>query len=129
MYAIRQIQQVHNHTVLVHLPTDFSTDRVEVIIFPIPLSTAKLPVKLGNEAPAGARRFLTMDTSQFTAVQRQAYNRACAIIRRGRSPDEPRILGLFAGLMEVADDFDAPLPDEEAFWGQGTDEFGMSLER
>ncbi|MEA3341973.1 MAG: hypothetical protein U9R15_18575, partial [Chloroflexota bacterium] len=74
------------------------------------------------------RHFLTRDTSHLTAVQRRAYRRAHAIIRRGRRPDEPRILGLFAGLVQIADDFDAPLPDEDMFWGKSTNEYGMSLE-
>jgi len=128
MYAIRQVQRVRNHTVMVHLPKDFLTDRVEVIVLPAQPSSDELGATKANQVSADVHRFLTMDTSRFTAVQRQAYNRACAIIRQGRNSDEPRILGLFAGLVQIADDFDAPLVNEGMFWGADTDEYGASLE-
>lgn len=50
-------------------------------------------------------------------------------MQRGRQADEPRILGLFAGLAKVSDDFDAPLPDEDIFWGAETDENGVSMKK
>ncbi|MFH1636338.1 MAG: hypothetical protein ABIG63_20325 [Chloroflexota bacterium] len=129
MNAIRQIQQVRNHTVLVHLPEDFPAKSVEVIIFP----TTELPIKSKktktDKVLAAVHHFFTMDTSQFTAAQRQTYDQACTIIRRGRDSGEPRILGLFAGLMQIADDFDAPLTDEDVFWGKSTNEYGISLEK
>ena len=71
--------------------------------------------------------FLTMDISHFTPPQRHAYNRACALLKRGRQPDEPRILGLFTGLVDMADDFDAPLPNEIDFWGSQSDKYGINL--
>ena len=124
MYAIREIQQVPDRTVIVHLPDDFPSDRVEVIVLPAPSLTAKLPTKpkASNaiEASDATHRFLTIDTSHFTADQRRAYERACTIIKQGRRPDEPRIWGVFEGLIEIADDFDAPLPDQDLFWGERT---------
>ncbi|MGB0388773.1 MAG: hypothetical protein ACPGWR_28470 [Ardenticatenaceae bacterium] len=132
MYAIREIQQVPDRTVIVHLPDDFPSERVEVIVLPAPPLTTKLPTKpkASNtiEVSDATHRFLTMDTSHFTVDQLQAYERACTIIKQGRRPDEPRIWGVFAGLIDIADDFDAPLPDQELFWGEGSDEYGMSLE-
>ncbi|MDQ4078481.1 MAG: hypothetical protein M3220_19830 [Chloroflexota bacterium] len=74
----------------------------------------------------GVHRFLSRDVSSFTEQQREAYARVRSLILHGRSPNEPRILGLFEGLVEVADDFDAPLPDEEEFWGKGTDAYGLT---
>ena len=71
-------------------------------------------------------RFLAQDVSQWTTEQQQAYARTKKMIENGRRPDEPRILGLFSGLIEVSDDFDAPLPDEDSFWGEETDEYGMT---
>ena len=125
MYAIRQIQQARDRKIVVQLPEDFPTDSVEIIILPATLELREAEI---DNVPADIHQFLTRDTSHFTADQRQAYDRVCTAIRRGRNPNEPRILGLFAGLMQVTDDFDAPLPDEDLFWGEGTDEYGMSLE-
>lgn len=127
MYTVHQIQQVKNRTVVVDLPQEFPlTNIVEVIILP---ATELITESEATTEMAATHHFLTMDTSHFTAVQRRAYDRAYAIIRRGRRPDEPRILGLFEGLVQIADDFDAPLPDENMFWGESTNECGMSLER
>ena len=109
-YAIRQVQQVRDRTVVVRLPQGFPTSHVEVIILPLRQPAAEPGAAEADDVPAGIRRFLTRDTSRFTAAQRRAYERVCAAIRQGRSPHEPRILGLFAGLIQVADDFDAPLP-------------------
>ena len=72
---------------------------------------------------------LSLDVSQLTKAQRRAYKRTQALLQRGRQADEPRILGLFAGLAQVSDDFDAPLPDEDIFWGAETDEYGVSLKK
>jgi hypothetical protein len=51
------------------------------------------------------------------AAQRQAYAQAYERLKQGRSADEPRVLGLFDGLGQISDDFDASLPDEDLFWG------------
>ena len=124
MYAIRCIQTVENGTVTVHLPPDFPADRVEVIVLPV---EEEPPDE--KEFPPAVQEFLNTDTSQFTDKQRAAYERAKEHILRGRSPDEPRILGLFEGLAEVPDDFNDPLPKEieDLFWGSETDEYGISL--
>jgi hypothetical protein len=71
--------------------------------------------------------FLTLDISRFTPQQRQLYQQNCMLLSHERSPKEPRLLGLFSGLVTIADDFDAPLADEALFWGAETDEFGLSL--
>ena len=127
MYAYRQIQQALNRTVVVHLPEDFPTNQVEVIVLPASTYQPTNP-EVTKEVANATHAFLTLDTSHFTVEQHKAYERACAIIQRGRQKNDPRIWGVFEGLIDVADDFDAPLPDEELFWGEGTDEYGMSLE-
>lgn len=71
-------------------------------------------------------RFLTLDSSQFSAAQRQAYEQACKTLKQGRSSGDPRILGLFTGLGQISDDFDAPLPDEDLFWGEASNANGFS---
>jgi hypothetical protein len=71
-------------------------------------------------------RFLTLDTSQFSAAQRRAYEEACAALKQGREAGDRRILGLFAGLGRISEDFDAPLPDESLFWGETSDANGLS---
>lgn len=79
-----------------------------------------------DEVEAEIGRFLSQDVSQWTPEQQAAFARTKAMVLNGRQPDEPRILGLFAGLVEVSDDFDAPLPDEDSFWGVETDEYAMT---
>ncbi|HRJ44267.1 MAG TPA: hypothetical protein PL105_20410 [Caldilineaceae bacterium] len=113
MQAIRQIMQVVDRRVTIELPADFAGQQVEVIV-----QATQPPVNRGDSALDPAlRSFLELDTSAYTPAQREAYARASKPLRRGRRPDEPRILGIFAGLVEVADDFDAPLPDEDLWWG------------
>lgn len=125
MYAIRQIQKVQGRTVTVELPPDFPADRVEIIVLPAE------PTEVEDLLEPAVQAFLKLDTSGFTEEQRAAYERVKEHIRRGRAPDEPRILGLFEGIVTVADDFDAPLPSEieDLFWGSETDEYGILLNR
>ncbi|MBI3958120.1 MAG: hypothetical protein HY328_04865 [Chloroflexi bacterium] len=123
MQAIRQIAQVVGRRVTIDLPASFVAEQVEVIV--LPAEEAVLP-QTEPLAPA-VQEFLALDTTAFSPQQRAAYERASTLLRRGRRPDEPRILGIFAGLVEVADNFDAPLEDEELWWGSETDEYGMSL--
>ena len=115
--TLRQIQAVKNRSVVVHLPDTFPpSEQVEVIILPITPGDAN-----------DSLNFFEIDTAQFTPAQLQAYERTSALIEQGRKLDEPRILGLFTGLIAVADDFDDPLPDEAIFWGETTDEDGLYL--
>ena len=123
MQAIRQIAQVVDRRVTIDLPANFATDQVEVIILPV---EEVMNGRVASLGPA-VQEFLALDTSAFTPAQLDAYARASRLLRRGRRPDEPRILGIFAGLVEVADDFDAPMEDEELWWGSKTDEYGISL--
>ena len=114
MYAYRQIQQALNRTIVVDLPEDFPTEQVEIIILPAVNFKPTKP-EVSQEVANATHAFLTLNTSHFTVEQHKAYKRACAIIQRGRQKDEPRIWGVFEGLIDVADDFDAPLPNEELF--------------
>lgn len=50
-----------------------------------------------------------------------------ALLRKRQGSREPRELGLFREFVHIADDFDAPLPDEDAFEGTDTDEYGVKL--
>jgi hypothetical protein len=105
MQAIRQIVQVVDRRVTIELPEDFAGQQVEVIV-----QATQPPVSGEDAALAPAlRSFLELDTSAYTPAQREAYTRVVAQIHRGHQPGEPYPLGLFAGLVEVTDDFDAPL--------------------
>lgn len=126
MLALRQIRPVKNHTVTIKLPKDFPADQVEVIILPAPTNTFS-PEAEADAAAASIH--LSVDTSRLTEVQHRAYERMQTLLKQGRKPDEPRILGLFSGLVQISDDFDEPLPDEDLYWGEGTDEYGVSLKR
>lgn len=110
MEAIRQFHKVANGVITIHLPVDFAADEVEVIILPKPTMVN------GNGYEQDAMQqilqsFQSMDTSTFTTEQIQAYNRTCMLLRKGRKPDEPRMFGLFTGVVEIAEDFNE-LPEE-----------------
>ena len=123
MQAIRQFAQVVDNRVTIDLPSDFAAGQVEVIV----LSTEEAELSLSAPLHPAISKFLALDTSAFTPEQQTAYERTSTLLRRGRRPDEPRILGMFAGLVQVSDDFDDPLPDEDLWYGSETDEYGISL--
>lgn len=123
MQAIRQIVQVVDLRVTIELPADFAGQQVEVIV-----QATQPPVNGGDASLDPAlRSFLELDTSAYTPAQREAYARVAAQIYRGHQPSEPYPLGLFAGFVEISDDFDDPLPDEDLWYGAETDEYGISL--
>ncbi|HMN29147.1 MAG TPA: hypothetical protein PKE45_13435 [Caldilineaceae bacterium] len=115
MIAVRQIVKVENNSVTVHLPAEFAGQEVEVIVLPAAVNAATSEADAGE---AAIQRILAWDTSKFSEAQLKAYKRTCALLRQGRKADEPRFFGLFAGLIEVADDFDS-LPEEyiDLFYG------------
>ena len=126
MQALRQIHTIKNHTITIKLPKDFSAEQVEVIILPASVENATQ----GDVSDTVVDPLLlSLDVSQLTKAQHHAYKRTQALLQRGRQADEPRILGLFAGLAQVSTDFDAPLPDEDIFSGAETDEYGVSLKK
>lgn len=111
MQALRQFHKPENGIITIHLPADFAADEVEVIILP------KAPVMNGvypktNDVKQAIQSFLSINTSYLTLEQQNAYQRTCALLQEGRRPDEPRMFGLFAGLIELSDDFDR-LSDED----------------
>lgn len=62
--------------------------------------------------------FLKMDTPNFTSEQLQAFVQSCKRVL-AYNPGDRQLWGLYQGLIEVAADFDAPLPDDfvELFYG------------
>ena len=129
MQAVRQFHMIENGMITIHVPLDFPTREVEVIVLPKQSAENVVHHEL-DEAQTAIQYFLTMDISHFTPEQLKAYERTCALLRKGRKPGEPPIWGLFEGLIEVADDFDDPLPSEiiDLFYGSETDEYGISLQ-
>ncbi|MFZ4659660.1 MAG: hypothetical protein ACOYNY_21820 [Caldilineaceae bacterium] len=130
MQALRQFHTVENGAIIIQLPATFPTNEVEVIILPKESSVNGAYEEV-DEGQAAIQQFLTMETAHFTPEQHKAYERTCALLRKGRKPDDPPIFGLFEGLIEMANDFDDPLPDEiiDLFYGSETDEYGISLPR
>jgi hypothetical protein len=113
MQVVRQIQKARDRKVVVHLPEDFPLGEVEVIILPAAGSATFVADRdVTHELSTAIAHFLTLDTSHFSATERQAYEQARETLKRGRRSGEPRILGLFVQLAQMADDFDDPLPDE-----------------
>ncbi|MCB0164708.1 MAG: hypothetical protein KDI79_10800 [Anaerolineae bacterium] len=92
------------------------------MILPAQPTTSELSSKSEEQETVidAVEHLLTLDISRFTPEQQQAYEKTKSLVQQGRLPHEPRILGLFEGLMEVSDDFDSPLPDEDLFWGEDT---------
>lgn len=68
------------------------------------------------------------NTATWSGKQQAVYQNLVESVKR-YSSEQPRQLGLCTGLVEIDNDFDAPLPTELAalFWGSETDEFGISL--
>jgi hypothetical protein len=109
MIAVRQIVKVENHQVTIDLPADFPAQEVEVIVLPAPVKGASNGV---DQAAAAIQRILSWDTSTYTEEQKAAYARTAAILRKWLQTRQTPFLGAFSGLVTIADDFDAPLPDE-----------------
>ena len=124
MILMRQIYQVKNRQVTLTLPKNFSAQQVEVIVLPVAEEK-----ETENDKTAVIQRFLSLDTSQFTTAQYKAYMKTCVRLQQRNTQNQPRIGGLFAGLVHISDDFDDLLPDEHLFWGEETDEYGMTLPR
>lgn len=129
MEAVRQFHKVTNGTITIALPVDFSADEVEVIILP-KQSAVNGHVHQPDELEKAQQSFLAMDTSNFTPEQMQAFVQSCKRVLTHK-PGDPRLFGLYRGLIWVTDDFDAPLPDDiiDLFYGSETDEYGISLPR
>jgi len=134
MQVVRQIQKVRDRTLVVHLPMDFQAEHVEVIILPFQFQREERSAELSSggknnhEASAAIDDFMAVPPIDATNDERAAYDRVCAVLRHGRGADEPRILGLFAGLLQITDDFDAPLADEDLYGGIYTDAYGLGSE-
>lgn len=128
MYAVRQIQQVENGQVIIHLPADFTATRVEIIILPVEPTNGHSDPPLVESPNEPLQQILTWDTSNFDAEQLKAYQRLCEIARKWK-PGDPPVFGAFEGLVKISDDFNDPLPDDiiDLFYGSETDEYGMSL--
>jgi hypothetical protein len=124
MTTLHQIHKVKDGKIVVHLPAEYNANEVEVIITPVKKGGSSTAHTAEEEA---IQHLLNLDTSHFTEAQKKAYQRTCQLLRQKRRPDEPRLLGLFEGLFEIGDDFNDPLPDEGSFWGEETDEYGMTI--
>jgi hypothetical protein len=111
MYAVRQIQKVENGKVVVQLPDDFPVDQVEVIILPAQ-AVSDQPAEKQDEGVESIKYFLNMDTSNLNEEQLEAYQRTCELLREWLVTRKSPLFGAFAGLVEISDDFDDPLPDE-----------------
>ena len=85
-------------------------------------------VSAESTAEQTIRAIQALDTSQMTDEQRAARERTLTLLAEKPQLDALPRLGIFDGLVDIADDFNDPLPDEEIYWGSLTDEFGVSLD-
>jgi hypothetical protein len=131
MYAVRQVVRVSDNKIVLDL-SDFPSEYAEVIV--LPSNGTKWDAN-GEHASVEStteqtiRAIQALDTSQMTEAQRAARERTLLLLAEKPQPGAPRRLGIFDGLVEIADDFNDPLPDEEIYWGSLTDEYGMSIEK
>jgi hypothetical protein len=117
MQIIRTIQKVEGGKVTLNLPAEFAGEDVEIIVLPLrAVSEPDKPTE--KEVGDAIQRFLQIDTSSFTPKQLESYRHAYEQLRKGRCADEPRTLGLTGGLVELAEDFNGPLPDEDLFYNE-----------
>jgi len=123
MEAVRQFHKVMNGKITIELPVDFPADEVELIILP-KQPTVNGYVPQPDELEQARQSFLAMDTANFTPEQMQSFVQSCKRVLTYK-PGDPRLFGLYYGLIWVADDFDAPLPDDiiDLFYGSETDEW------
>jgi hypothetical protein len=122
MSIFSQIYQVKDKQIVVTLPDDFVGTEVEVWVRP--RAVVGLGEKGGDTAVVQA--ILNKETSNLLPDQQELYQRLQAYLQAPPSA-RPPVAGLFAGLIHTAPDFDDPLPDEHLFWGETTDEYGLSL--
>ena len=128
MQAVRQIQQVKNGSITVQLPADFPTDEVEVIV--LPAQSAYKGAEKSDDEDEGIvaiQDFLTIDTAHFSPQQLVAYGQSCHKLRKWLETREGRLIGVFEGLVKIADDFDDADDIVDLFYGSETDEYGLSL--
>jgi len=129
MYAVRQVVRVENDKIVLDM-ADFPTEYAEVIVLP---AKAEDRGKNGHSvspesiAQETIRVIQSLDTSRMTAIQQAARERTLALLAEKPQPGAPRRLGIFDGLVEIAEDFDDPLPDEEIYWGSLSDEYGTGV--
>ena len=128
MQALRQFHKPTNGLLTIQLPAGFTDGEVEVIILP-KATTINGIHHAENEMEQAVRHFLTMDTSNFTDDQLQAYRQNCERLQ-AYQPGGPPLYDLYKGMVHLSDDYDAPLPDEiiDLFYGCETDEYGMTLQ-
>lgn len=67
MQALRQILNVKNHSLKIHLPNDFNADKVEVIILPLEENERKKGV-------ANLRGKLNLSETQYNDFQEDVKN-------------------------------------------------------
>lgn len=67
MQALRQIIDIKNHSLNIHLPNDFNADKVEVIILPLEEKTQKRGI-------ADLRGKLNLSETQYNDFQEDVKN-------------------------------------------------------
>jgi hypothetical protein len=118
IHAIHQVLPIKDRKIVVKLPDDFPAGHAEVIVKPALSATlGSSTISYDEDLEQDLDLFWSLDTTDFSPRQMQAYERLQALLRKRQSPHESRELGLFREFVRIADDFDAPLPDEDAFEG------------
>lgn len=131
MYAVRQVVRVADNKIVLDL-YNFPSEYAEVIVLPSNATNwgangEDASVELTTEQTI--RAIQALDMSQMTYEQRAARERTLRLLAEKPQPGAPPRLGIFDGLVDIAEDFNDPLPDEEIYWGALSDEFGTSIER
>ncbi len=131
MYAVRQVVRVEDQRIVLNL-YDFPAEYAEVIVLPAKATdwgTNGGHASVESTTEQTIRAIQALDINLMTDAQRAARERTLALLAERPQPGAPPRLGIFDGLVEIADDFNDPLPDEEIYWGSLSDEYGMSVKR
>jgi len=131
MYAVRRVLRVKDSKIVLDLP-DFPSEYAEIIVLPTlkPDQKTNGGIALAqSESTQAINLIQAIDATHLTQKQMAARERTLALLAEKTLPGAPRRLGIFDGLVEIADDFNAPLPDEEIYWGSLTDEYGVNTDK
>lgn len=112
MYAVRQVVRVSDNKIVLDL-SDFPSEYAEVIV--LPSNGTNWGANGGQGSVESVteqtiRAIQAMDTSQMSDAQRAARERTLRLLAEKPQPGAPPRLGIFDGLVEIAEDFNAPLP-------------------
>lgn len=109
MNTFQQTLSVTNQRIVIDLPEGFKAQEVEVVR---PTNSYDLEERR-NEM---VEHLLTWDVTDFSGEKLKAYQRLIVYYRNEFHPHVPPPEGLWSEFVWIADDFDAPMEDEDLWY-------------